>query len=275
MDLVLNQHLTKHELNSIIKIFANLTGIKYNKKKLYLLENRLSKLVCPNCEFKTYKEFITKLKQDKTLQNKLINLLTTNFTYFFRESKHFRFLRYILQNKFKDENELRLWSAAASGGHEAYSMAISLLGRHGNPHKNFKILGTDIASEKIDFAKKGIYKEEEISKYLNSETISKFFLYSNGEYKVKEFVKQHVTFSTLNILGAYPFKKEFHVIFLRNILIYFKPEEKEQILIKLSHYLHPQGYLIISLSESLTGLNVPFKHINSGIYMLKHQTHNQ
>lgn len=265
----MEQHLTKHEFHSLIKLFSKLTGIKYSDEKLYLFESRLSKFVGDYREFHNYHDFIHKLKHNKELQNGLINALTTNYTYFFRESKHFRFLQYILKNKFTEEKELRLWSAAASGGHEAYSMAISLLGRHGNPHKEFKILGTDIASDKINFAKKGIYKEEEIRSHIFGESINKFFLIKPDGYEVKQFIKNHVTFATMNIMNPFPFKKNFHIIFLRNILIYFKPHEKELILNKIANYIHPNGYLIISLSESLTGLNIPFKHITSGIHILK------
>lgn len=265
----MEEHLSSHELNKLIEIFRELTGIRYSKEKLYLFENRLAKYVGENREYPTYSKFIKALEKDRSLRNQLVNSLTTNYTYFFREDKHFRFLRYILQNKFQDENELRLWSAAASGGHEAYSMAISLLGRHSDPRKTFKILATDIASEKIASAKLGLFKDEDIEGHLAEESIRKFFLKTPTGYQVKEFVKNHITFSVLNIMGSYPFKKEFHIIFLRNILIYFKPEEKEIILNKVSNYLHPEGYLVISLSESLTGLNTPFKHITSGIHTLK------
>lgn len=265
----MEQHLKPSELSQLIEIFRKLTGIRYSREKLYLFENRLAKYVGDNRQYPTYSEFIIALEQNRELRNSLINSLTTNYTYFFREDKHFRFLRYILQHKFQDEMELRLWSAAASGGHEAYSMAISLLGRHSDPRKSFKILATDIASEKIASAKLGLYNNEDIEGHITEESIKKFFLKTSTGYQVKDFVKNHINFSILNIMGPYPFKKEFHVIFLRNILIYFKPEEKELILNKISNYLHPQGYLVISLSESLTGLNTPFKHVTSGIHTLK------
>jgi chemotaxis protein methyltransferase CheR len=207
------EKLTNKDFYALSDIFHDLTGIKYSTDKIYLFENRLSKFVGEWGGFSNYNDFISKLKSDPDLRNRFINELTTNFTFFFRESIHFYFLKYIVNKKFIKEKEVRIWSAAASGGHEAYSMAISLLGRHNNVSTNFKILATDIATEKIEFAIKGVYKLEEINGYLNKESILKFFNIKNNQYYVKNFLKSHITFKILNLMDPYPFHKKFHIIF--------------------------------------------------------------
>lgn len=261
-------NLNTDELQDLISLFHKFTGIRYTEEKIYLFQNRLSKFITPS-RFSNYREFIDALKRDKNghLREEFINQLTTNFTYFFREPKHFRFLQHVYIHKFHKEREIRLWSAAASGGHEAYSMAISLEPLSKKKGKPFRIIGTDIALDKIDHAREGLYKKTEIENYLHKRAIDEYFTPEGENLRVKNSIKNRVQFNVLNIMGAYPFKKEFHIIFLRNILIYFKKEEKEQILNKLANYLHPHGYLVISLSESLTGLKVPFKHVKHSIYV--------
>lgn len=260
-------HLEHKEFSELIDIFRELTGIHYSREKLYLFENRLSKFVGITGNYSSYTEFIEELRNpdNKQLREQFVNQLTTNYTYFFREPVHFRFLQYLIKEKFKDKEELRLWSAAASGGHEAYSMAMSIDAVI-RGLRRYKILGTDIAADKIEMAKAGIYKSDEVVGHMHNDTINKYFLEVDHMYQVKKRIKNNVKFGTLNIMEPYPFKNNFNIIFLRNIMIYFKNEEKEIMLNKIADYLEPDGYLIISLSESLTGLKVPFKHIKHGIY---------
>lgn len=260
--------ITPDELQTLISLFHRFTGIRYTEEKIYLFQNRLSGFISPT-RFSSYREFIKALQSDKNrqLREEFINQLTTNFTYFFREPKHFRFLQHIYIHKFHKEREIRLWSAAASGGHEAYSMAISLESLSRKSGKPYRIIGTDIAQDKIKHAKEGLYKRAEVENFLHIRAIDEYFTQEGDNLRVKNSIKNKVQFDVLNIMGAYPFKKEFHIIFLRNILIYFKKEEKEQILNKIATYLHPHGYLVISLSESLTGLKVPFKHVKHSIYV--------
>lgn len=268
-------HLTYAQLRHLCGIFKELTGIEYNKDKIYLFENRLSKLVGVNKEFATYDELIVALgkKHKKQLKEEFINLLTTNYSYFFREAVHFRFLQYIVKNKFSDIPELRVWSAAASGGQEAYSIAMTLNSLYRGRENDFKILGTDIARDKIKTAQQGLYHAEEIEGHIHPSVIKKNFIPTNNDYQIVDRIKSHVKFAPLNIMGVYPFTKQFHIIFLRNVLIYFKAKEKEQIIRNMVNYLHPDGYLIASTSESLSGLDVPLKHISHSIYIHTKKRH--
>lgn len=268
-------HLSHSQLRELCKIFKELTGIEYNKEKIYLFENRLTKFVGETRDFHSYDELIVALnkRHNRELREQYVNQLTTNYTYFFRESVHFRFLQYIVKNKFEDINSLRVWSAAASGGHEAYSIAMTLDPILTESDRNYSILGTDIARDKIEQAREGVYQSEEIDGHIHKNTVFKNFIKIGNDYKVTDRIKKRVKFAPLNIMGTYPFTKKFHIIFLRNILIYFKSNEKELILNNIANYLDPNGYLIISISESLTGLNIPFKHISHSIYKHAKERH--
>lgn len=268
-------HIKNRELQELIDIFKDLTGIQYSKKKIYLFENRLAKFVDGSRGIGSYEMLINALKDktDSDLIDDYVNELTTNFTYFFREPKHFRFIQHMFSTKFQNEKDIRIWSAAASGGHEAYSMAISLEAILHDSNKKYQIMGTDIAVDKIEKAKRGIYSAEEIEEYLNPASIKRYFNQIGENYSVIESIKKNVHFAPLNILGAYPFKHDFHLIFLRNILIYFENAEKEKILKNIANYIKPGGYLVISMSESLTDLNVPFRHVAHSIYVHTKERH--
>lgn len=265
----MGQMITDLQLKRLIDIFKELTGIQYKQEKIYLFENRLNKFVDKGSIYKDYESFIKALNnnQNTKLRADYINELTTNFTYFFREPIHFRFIQHVFMSKFPKEKDIRIWSAAASGGQEAYSVAITLKSMQSNVKKNFKIIGTDIATDKITGAKIGLYARDEIDEYMSPDSIKKYFNESKDGYNIKQIIKEHVHFAELNIMGTFPFSKNFHIIFLRNILLYFNNKEKEIILNKIANYLDPEGYLIISMSESLTGLNIPFKHIKHSIYI--------
>ncbi|MGL1893561.1 MAG: chemotaxis protein CheR [Spirochaetaceae bacterium] len=267
--------LSTVQLKRLTTIFQELTGIKYGVEKIYLFINRLTFFVGINSTFNNYNDLIVALedKKNTTLRTDYVDLLTTNYTYFFRESVHFKFLQHIFRNKFQDIKELRFWSAAASSGQEAYSMAIALRSASTGTQKKYKILGSDIATNKIEYAKIGRYVPDEVINHVHPNAIKKYFTQTETSFDVKPQIKNDVQFSTLNLMKYLPFSKQFHVIFLRNVLIYFKAEEKEKIINNIADYLHPDGYLIVSLSESLTGLKVPFKHVSNSIYVhtkLKH-----
>lgn len=266
----MNYDLNEAQFYKLADIFYKLSGIKYGIEKFYLLENRLLRFIGDRGSFDSYNDLIKALEEgiDKKLQTDFVNTLTTNYSYFFREPVHFRFLNFLCQNKFQTEKELRFWSAAASAGQEAYSMAVAAYGAA--KMKQIKILGTDIAADKIEEARNARYPAQQINGYLAPSSVGKFFrLSEDGYYDVKPALKNMVLFNVLNLKGEYPFNRKFHAIFLRNVLIYFKPEEKIEILNKIANVLHPQGYLILSLSESISSLEVPFKHVNNSIYKLK------
>ena len=257
---------------NFVQLFYDLTGIYLKDYKKYLVEYRLCKIVGPDKTFKTYEELYEALLHDTKgdLRIQFTNLLTTNYTYFFREENHFHFLKeYIIKN-YKTQNYMRLWSAGCSTGEEAYSMAIVCHEALGNMvhHYDIKILATDISMDVITFAMKGVYHYSKIRGNIEDHLLKKYFYFDKHvkTFTVKEEIKNLVQVRFLNLMDTFPFTRLFDVVFLRNVLIYFDNNEKEIILSKIYDIIKPQGYLILGLSESLVGIRHKFIQLPHSIY---------
>lgn len=266
-------NISDQTFHKLTNFFFQLTGISIKEYKKYLVLHRLSKFIGPGKPYPNFESYYQALVSDKSgnMVNDFINVLTTNFSFFFRESIHFDFLRkYLEQNQDKQEY-LRIWSAASSTGEEAYSIAICALETIPQiQKKDFKILASDISTKVLNIAIKGQYQASKINGYVPKESIRKYFYYDkkNQTYIVKEELKNLIAFRYLNLLEPYPFKKQFDIVFLRNVLIYFDNQEKKKIIDKIVEYIKPNGYLILGLSESLVGiaLNHPIKNLKNSIY---------
>lgn len=255
-------------------LFYRLSGIKIKDYKKYLIEYRLSKIVGENKNFKSYEELYNALKNDRSGQIKslIIKLLTTNFTYFFRENEHFEFLAKYLKNNYNNQDYIRLWSAGCSTGEEAYSMAITAMESIPNIYSiDFKILASDISLFVIDFAIEGKYHFSKIKGHIDDKFLKKYFIFDkkNKNFIVKDNIKNLIAFRYLNLMDKFPFNKKFDVVFLRNVLIYFDNVEKEYILNKIYDVIKENGYLILGLAESLVGISHLFKSLKNSIYVKK------
>ncbi|HBD95179.1 MAG: hypothetical protein A2015_04760 [Spirochaetes bacterium GWF1_31_7] len=268
MELTLSDTMFK----KITKYLYDKTGITLKDYKKYLVINRLSKFVGYDKEYKTYEDFFESLVNDKTgaLFTIFTNSLTTNFSFFFREPESFQFLTDFLKDRDQKEDYIRLWSAASSTGEEGYSMAITAINALPDIKKiDFKILGTDISNKVLSIAEQGTYKIDKIKTNILKGDLNQYFT-KDGEFAtVKNEVKRLIAFRYLNLLDHYPFKKQFDVIFLRNVLIYFDEAKKEIIVNKVAQYLKPDGVLVLGLSESLVGIKHPFKQGRNSIYKIK------
>jgi len=247
------------------------TGITINTNKKYLVEYRLQKFIGPDKEFTSYYDFFKALKQDRSgeLKTIFINSLTTNYTFFFREPVHFRFLAYYLKTYGKQQSYIRLWSAACSSGEEAYSMAITCLEQgFRNPQKDIRILASDISRKVLSRAQSGVYHYSAIRGELDDAYLRRYFTFHPQEknFTVKDQVRSLITFREFNLMDPFPFTMQFDVIFLRNVLIYFSIPEKEQILRKIWEVLKEPGYLVLGLSESLVGVRHGFTTLSNSIY---------
>ena len=205
----------------------------------------------------------------------LIDAISTNHTFFFREIQHFDFLSKTILPEMKARlrtekwPRFHVWSAACSSGEEPYSIAITLdecLGRAWPWH----IECTDISNRILAKAKAGIYKEDTVGK-LAPERVRNFFQRGfgphEGNYRIKPALSAGLSFTQLNLLeGEPPFQEPFHVIFCRNVMIYFDRPTQEELVQKLSRRLVPGGYLFVGHSESLTGIRHPLKTVKPAIY---------
>ncbi len=204
----------------------------------------------------------------------LIDAISTNHTFFFRENAHFDYLRQTVLPEMKARapkerwSHFRVWSAACSSGEEPYSIAITLAeSLTGWP---WQIEATDISHRILAKAEAGIYRDETVDR-LPAATIQTHFQRGfgpqEGHYRIKAPLRQQVTFRHLNLLeGEPPFREAFQVIFCRNVMIYFDRPTQEELVNKLSRRLVPGGYLFVGHAESLTTIRHPLQTIRPAVY---------
>lgn len=207
----------------------------------------------------------------------LIDAISTNHTYFFREEDHFTALSSLilpeLENRRAREGwpQLRVWSAACSSGEEPYSIAI-LLEEHfrQRPAWPWQIEATDISRRILKRAEQAVYAEDALSRVARP-LVKKYFETGygpqDGNFRVRAAIRERVRFRHLNLLeGASPFPSGFHVIFCRNVMIYFDRPTQQELIDRLSRLLLPGGYLLVGHSESLTGINHALKLVRPATY---------
>ena len=204
----------------------------------------------------------------------LIDAISTNHTFFFRENAHFDFLRDTVLPEMKARAaaerwpQFRVWSAACSSGEEPYSIAITLAeSLTGWP---WRIEATDISHRILEKAQAGIYRDETVDR-LPRATIKTFFQRGfgpqDGNYRVKATLRDQIGFRHLNLLeGEPPFPEPFQVIFCRNVMIYFDRPTQEELVNKLARRLVPGGYLFVGHAESLTTIRHPLQTVRPAVY---------
>jgi len=258
--------LEQASFEQIKKLLLDECGLNLDKNKFNLVRNRLYERMS-FYKIRDFSKYIKILEQSNNEKKIMINRLTTNETYFFREKKHFDFLKEITF-KYKNNEPFRVWSAASSIGSEAYSIAMIL--NEQISAKNWEVLGTDINNEVIKIAKVGLYDEGLIEKIpLNFR--QKYCLKGKGKYKGKFLIDKKVLskvkFLTHNLLDVNLNFGKFNVIFIRNVLIYFDKKTQIKVIKNLLKNLKKDGFLITSLTEHISSLNIKeLKKINSSIY---------
>ena len=266
--------LTDAEFNEISKIVYDNYGINLTEKKRSLVTGRLQN-VLKTKGFNTFAEYINFIKEngDEAL-SELVNKISTNHTFFYREYAHFEFLTNVALPQFEEYrnktgcNRIKIWCAAASSGEEPYTIAIHLLEYFGVSYSKWKagLLATDISEDALSKAILGEYSSEGLEK-VPQNIVSKYFNKTKKGYVVKDILKKEVLYRKFNLMTpTFPFKKDFDLISCRNVMIYFDRETKEKLVNKLYDQLRPGGYLFIGHSETLNGLNTPFKYVKSAIY---------
>lgn len=264
--------LKTREFRYLQNYFYQLTGIYLPDSKRELVEGRLARRM-RFYGLKQYADYIGILQQHPqgVEVQELINRLTTNETYFFREPAHFDWLKTYVQAYQKmsqTKSKLRIWSAACSTGEEAYSLAM-LCAEHLKPDL-WQITATDISEDALQQAKSAVYAQARIRKlpaYYMHKYCLKGVRSQVGNLRIAPEIRRQVDIQYLNLMSSYPVHwGSFQVIFLRNVMIYFDLESKRQVIEKLVRHLTPQGYLILGHSESLQGIVHPFKAIRPSIY---------
>ena len=265
--------ISDKEFNDIASLVFSRFGINLTDKKRTLVKGRLNKVVRQHgySSFSQYYDAIMKDSSGKMLVE-LIDKISTNHTFFFREKTHFAYLESeILPELFKkiSPDDLRIWCAGCATGEEAYSLGMTVL-EYASPGTVFRgpvILATDISTRALTIAKEGKYAEQKINT-IEKRTLQKYFIRNkDGEYEAQKRLKDLILFRRLNFFDdVYPFKGKFHIIFCRNVMIYFDNPTKMKLVEKLHNVTYPDGYLFIGHSETLGREQDLYRYITSAAY---------
>lgn len=265
--------ITKQEFKQLADYIKRNFGINLTENKVGLVTNRLGSLV-EKSSYKSFSEYYDYIVSDKTgaAVSELINKITTNYTYFWREEKHFEYFRDqvipYLESTQSNARDLRIWSAGCSSGEEPYTLQMLLKENFGNkqPAWDTKILATDISTKVLLKAEKGIYPSESISNLPVMLKNKYFEKIDQDNVKVADSIRKEIIFKRFNLMNDFPFRKKFHVIFCRNVMIYFDVATKRELINKFYEFTEPGGYLFVGHSESVEREYSDYVYIKPAIY---------
>lgn len=252
-----NYVMTAEDLRRITERCLRSYGIELGEQKRQMVYSRLSRrlraLGVPN--FTAYLAFLDSPAGSGEIEL-FGNCLTTNLTAFFREAHHFtHFETEIRKTPPADRAQrLRIWSAGCSTGEEAYTQAMILRANAGVlAGRDHKILATDIDTEVLRFASRGIYAPDRVQTLPPRFAVPDYITAHRDGVSITEPVRSLITFRMLNLIGPWPFRGAFDVIFCRNVLIYFSGETKSRLIDQMAALLRPGGILYLGHSESILG----------------------
>lgn len=271
--------LNNEHIYRIIERLYKYCGIFLSDSKVTMIKNRASQ-VMRETGIEDIDVLLNRIEKDKKIQQFFINAFTTNKTEFFREYVHFQdMIDRSLPMLFKSNNPIKIFCSAASTGQEPYSIAMSVLYAKElyDATTPVSIIATDIDTSVLQEAANGIYTVDfRLEKFPNWCNIDEYFdvISSNKQpylqtLKVKNKVKSMITFKQLNLFNkSYPFMRdEFHILFCRNVLIYFKQEDQKGILSRLINTLCVGGTFYLGHSESLYELSEHFEKLGNKTYV--------
>ncbi len=243
-------------------------GIVLEEDKHYLFESRLAPIV-KQLGLNTTNDLCALLhsKGNQELGDRVAEAMTTNETYFFREPHHYEAIRTVLLPKLKedrrDSRSLRFWSAAASTGQEAYSLAMMLLEEQLTSW-NIQILGTDFSSKVVERARAGLFQQIEVNRGLPAAFLVKHFRPAGLDWQLSDTVRRMVRFETIDLRKRMGGLGPFDLVFCRNVMIYFDNETKRNIMKEIHSTLFRGGWLLLGASESIFGLDEWFQRTKVG-----------
>ena len=247
-------------------------GVNLEKKRT-LIEGRLHNTIL-QLGFDNFHDYLADVFSDKSgeMINTLMTRLTTNYTYFMREDAHYKFMQEVALPYWTSRitnHDLRIWSAGCSSGEEAYTTVMVLNEWFGYKKSDWDstILATDISTRVLEMARRGVYPEEHFQRLPKAWKTKYFTQIGDEEYKVTDAMAKEVVFRQFNLMGEFNrFRKKFHIIFCRNVMIYFDTPTKAALSNRFYNVLETGGYLFIGLSETLSGINGDFQQIAPAIY---------
>lgn len=267
--------LSDREFRVISDMIYDLCRINLHLGKKELVQARLNKRL-RKLGLDSYKDYLKYVEDDESGQEltNMVDILSTNLTYFFRESDHFD---YIKNNVLKNidpsrDRKLRIWSAGCSSGEEAYTLAMVL--RESVPYvdkMDALILATDISTRMLAVAREGIYSDVRF-KDTPAALKSKYFQLVNSDedgkvYRARNEILRLVKFRYLNLMNDWPMHGKFDIVFCRNVMIYFDKKTQGELVNRFYEKIQSGGVFIVGHSESLTGVTHKFRYVRPTIYI--------
>jgi chemotaxis protein methyltransferase CheR len=267
--------LRPDDFDFLARLLKERSSLVITPDKSYLLESRLMPLARTR-NLKGLEDIVQKLKtRDESLARDVTEAMTTNESFFFRDTKPFDQFRQIILPAMLEarasKKTIRIWSAACSSGQEAYSLAMILrdeAARLSGWH--IDIIGTDISVEMLEKAKAGLYSQFEVQRGLPIQFLIKYFKKKDESWQIDSSLRGMVQFREFNLLHDLRSLGHFDIVFCRNVLIYFDQPTKAKVLDGISHSMPEDGYLYLGGAETVLGISDRFKPMPNqrGIYCL-------
>ena len=269
-----------HDFKYLSALLKKMTGINLDtsNRSQVLMSTRVRSLY-QKYNISNYRQIADQLElKNETFIKDFVSALTTNTTNFFREGRHFDFLKEelktILPRKVRQGNmELRVWCAACSTGQEAYSIATTTLEALKSTCQSLKMIATDIDLSVLKIAQQGRYSHTEANAIPLNIYQEYFYRESrqiNADIRAKSMLRRQIKFAQINLVEPFPFKKKFDIIFCRNVFIYFDESTIKSIVGKMARQLNPQGLLFVGHSEAMLDFNKrDFERISASVYRKK------
>ena len=264
--------LNAHAFDTVVDFFHRASGIRLLPIKKPLVEGRLQRLASER-GMPDLNHYVSWLVQQADAQErqKVVDRLTTNETYFFRENQHFELLARLAAQRKAAGEPLRVWSAASSSGEEAYSIAMVLADKLGTQGRcgQWEIVGTDLSTAMVERAQQALYPMDR-ARHTPPEYLKRYCLRGQGPYEgqllIARELRERTQFLPANLMQPLPEIGLFDVIFLRNVLIYFDPAAKADIVRRVMTRLKPGGLLFTGHAESLAGADLGLKACQPAVY---------
>lgn len=272
-NILASRLISDDEFRHISDMIYRLCRINLHDGKKALVQARLNKRL-RKLGFETYSDYLRHVEQDASGRELtlLINTLTTNLTYFFREADHFDHLKNDICGKWRKDNvrRVRLWSAGCSSGEEAYTLAMVLReALPGIDRMDALILATDLSTGMVARARDGAYAMERFKDTPAGLRLKYFNRGKNGAaevYTAKPELAKLIRFRHLNLMEPWPMNGKFDVIMCRNVMIYFDKSTQNELVGRFYEALEPGGVFMVGHSESLTGIKHGFRYVRPTVY---------
>lgn len=273
---MISSELRDIDYERISRLVYEQCGINLHEGKRELVKARLGKRLREG-NFKSFGAYYSYVTTDEGTDEliSMIDSLSTNLTYFFREESHFLKLRQIITEMLNapahagQSEKLKIWSAGCSTGEEPYSLAMTVCECANGSSNDAKIKATDISTRVLQMAVKGVFNQDKL-KNVSSVMLKKYFQMGcgrwQGHYRIKKNISNMIHFSRFNLMDTPPSSYRFDIIFCRNVMIYFDKVTQAALVNRFYQCLNKGGHLFIGHSESLTGLSHEFKYVEPSVY---------